>query len=187
MSLRSFQRVFQGAAIIALFSNPLFLLANPVPSLVKQDWGDFSIFHPSMRSVTSVNSNEGSGVEDVELDDPKLSSNVAWAPCQGDFPVKGKVAALREFGNKRPEVAADPVFQLVDHLFQVAPGVLTEHGKTKNPFPNVDAASGCLLHHYGMVEFEYYTVLLDARGQWVLSVNWFGTEFTTYLLNDQSH
>ncbi|CAH7687667.1 citrate synthase-like protein [Phakopsora pachyrhizi] len=112
-----------------------------------------------MRSVTSVNSNEGSGVEDVELDDPKLSSNVAWAPCQGDFPVKGKVAALREFGNKRPEVAADPVFQLVDHLFQVAPGVLTEHGKTKNPFPNVDAASGCLLHHYGMVEFEYYTVL----------------------------
>ncbi|CAH7674124.1 expressed protein [Phakopsora pachyrhizi] len=47
-----------------------------------------------MRSVTSVNSNEGSGVEDVESDDPKLSSNVAWAPCQGDFPVKGKVSAF---------------------------------------------------------------------------------------------
>jgi citrate synthase len=56
-------------------------------------------------------------------------------------------------------VAADPVFQLVDSLYQQAPGVLTEHGKTKNPFPNVDAASGCVLYHYGMTEFEYYTVL----------------------------
>lgn len=70
-----------------------------------------------------------------------------------------RFAALREFGNRRPEVAADPVFQLVDSLYQVAPGVLTEHGKTKNPFPNVDAASGCVLYHYGMTEFEYYTVL----------------------------
>ncbi|MBW0493400.1 hypothetical protein O181_033115 [Austropuccinia psidii MF-1] len=70
-----------------------------------------------------------------------------------------RFAALREFGNKRPEIAADQIFQLVDKLYQVAPGVLTEHGKTKNPFPNVDAASGCVLYHYGMTEFEYYTVL----------------------------
>lgn len=70
-----------------------------------------------------------------------------------------RFAALREFGQKRPEVAADPVFRLVDSIYQVAPGVLTAHGKTKNPFPNVDAASGCLLYHYGMTEFEYYTVL----------------------------
>lgn len=70
-----------------------------------------------------------------------------------------RFAALRDFGNKRPEVAADPVFKLVDSLYQVAPGVLAEHGKTKNPYPNVDAASGCLLYHYGMTEFEYYTVV----------------------------
>ena len=29
------------------------------------------------------------------------------------------------------------------------PGVLTEHGKTKNPYPNVDSHSGVLLWHYG--------------------------------------
>ena len=29
------------------------------------------------------------------------------------------------------------------------PGVLTEHGKTKNPYPNVDSHSGVLLKHYG--------------------------------------
>ena len=29
----------------------------------------------------------------------------------------------------------------------------------KNPWPNVDAHSGALLVHYGMVEYEFYTVL----------------------------
>ena len=41
----------------------------------------------------------------------------------------------------------------------MAPGVLTEHGKTKNPWPNVDAHSGVLLVHYGMTEEEFYTVM----------------------------
>lgn len=39
----------------------------------------------------------------------------------------------------------DPMFRLVSLLYEVAPGVLTEHGKTKNPWPNVDAHSGVLL------------------------------------------
>lgn len=37
---------------------------------------------------------------------------------------------------------------------EVAPDVLKEHGKTKNPYPNVDAASGCVLYHYGLTEFK---------------------------------
>ncbi|KAI5478298.1 citrate synthase [Pseudohyphozyma bogoriensis] len=69
-----------------------------------------------------------------------------------------RFSALLKFGESRPEVAADPVFKLVSQLFQVAPGVLTEHGKTKNPFPNVDAASGSLLYHYGLKTFPFYTV-----------------------------
>lgn len=31
--------------------------------------------------------------------------------------------------------------------------------QTKNPYPNVDATSGCVLHHYGLTEFKYYTVI----------------------------
>jgi citrate synthase len=31
--------------------------------------------------------------------------------------------------------------------------------KVKNPWPNVDAHSGALLVHYGMKEYEFYTVL----------------------------
>lgn len=53
----------------------------------------------------------------------------------------------------------DELFKLVSTIYEVVPGVLTEHGKTKNPWPNVDAHSGCLLTHYGLKEYDYYTVL----------------------------
>lgn len=63
----------------------------------------------------------------------------------------------REYALKHmPE---DPLFHLVSTIYEVVPGVLTEHGKTKNPWPNVDAHSGCLLMHYGLKEYDYYTVL----------------------------
>lgn len=65
--------------------------------------------------------------------------------------------AFREFGARA--CADDPYFQIVDKVFNVIPGVLKEHGKAKDPWPNVDAASGCLLYHFGLTEFEYYTVL----------------------------
>jgi citrate synthase len=65
--------------------------------------------------------------------------------------------AFREFGAR--VCADDPYFQIVDKVFRVVPGVLQEHGKAKDPWPNVDAASGCLLYHFGLTEFEYYTVL----------------------------
>jgi len=67
--------------------------------------------------------------------------------------------ALQEFCEKRPELLASPTIQLVKQTYEVAPGVLTEHGKTKNPWPNVDAASGCVLYHYGLTQFKYYTVI----------------------------
>ena len=62
--------------------------------------------------------------------------------------------ALQEFCDKRPELLASPTIQLVKQTYEVAPGVLTEHGKTKNPWPNVDAASGCVLYHYGLTQFK---------------------------------
>ena len=41
----------------------------------------------------------------------------------------------------------------------IVPPILTETGKVKNPWPNVDAHSGVLLQYYGMKEMNYYTVL----------------------------
>ena len=55
----------------------------------------------------------------------------------------------------------DDIFSIVTSLFDVAPDVLTEQGKAKNPWPNVDAASGSLLYYYGLKEFNFYTVLFS--------------------------
>lgn len=73
--------------------------------------------------------------------------------------------AMIAFGTAREDIMADPVFQLVKQNSEVAPGVLKEHGKTKNPFPNVDSGSGVLFHHYGFKETLYYTAIFGvSRG-----------------------
>ncbi|CAH8390706.1 unnamed protein product [Eruca vesicaria subsp. sativa] len=63
----------------------------------------------------------------------------------------------REFALKH--LPDDPLFQLVSKLYEVVPPILTELGKVKNPWPNVDAHSGVLLNYYGLTEAKYYTVL----------------------------
>jgi len=63
----------------------------------------------------------------------------------------------REFAMKH--MPDDPLFKVVDTIYEVMPGILTEHGKTANPYPNVDSHSGVLLWHYGFTQFQYYTVL----------------------------
>ncbi len=53
----------------------------------------------------------------------------------------------------------DPTVQIVWDLYELVPEILTALGKVKNPWPNVDAHSGALLVHYGLTEYNYYTVL----------------------------
>lgn len=63
----------------------------------------------------------------------------------------------REFSLKH--LPDDPIFKYVDKLFKIVPPILKEHGKAKNPWPNVDAQSGIIHWHYGVKEYEFYTVL----------------------------
>jgi len=79
-----------------------------------------------------------------------------------------RFTAFRAFGMKHfPD---DPVMALVNKVYEIVPGVLKEHGKAKNPWPNVDAGSGALLYHYGLREFSYYTVLFSvSRAMGMLS------------------
>ncbi|KAI4742052.1 hypothetical protein E4T50_07563 [Aureobasidium sp. EXF-12298] len=73
--------------------------------------------------------------------------------------------ALLAFGDAHEDIKNNSLFQLVRTNSQIAPGVLTEHGKTKNPFPNVDSGSGVLFHHYGFQETLYYTAIFGvSRG-----------------------
>ncbi len=68
--------------------------------------------------------------------------------------------AFLDFGKKHfPD---DPVFLTVSRLFEVVPNELKKIDKIQNPWPNVDAASGSLLYHYGLKEFSFYTVMFAA-------------------------
>lgn len=66
----------------------------------------------------------------------------------------------RQFALKH--LPQDPMFKLVSNLYDVVPEVLTQTGKVKNPWPNVDAHSGVLLQYYGIKEANFYTVLFGA-------------------------
>lgn len=68
-----------------------------------------------------------------------------------------RYAVQREFCLKHlPE---DDLFKYVDALYKVVPDILREHGKAKNPWPNVDAQSGVVQWHYGVTQYDFYTVL----------------------------
>jgi len=79
-----------------------------------------------------------------------------------------RYTAQWEFGKKHfPD---DELFKTMSTGFEVIPHVLIEHGKAKNPWPNVDAASGTMLYHYGLTETLYYTVFFSvSRAMGILS------------------
>lgn len=68
-----------------------------------------------------------------------------------------RFTAQAEFAKKY--MPNDPMVKTVWNIFETVPGILGSIGKIKNPWPNVDAHSGALLLHYGMKEYDYYTVL----------------------------
>ena len=51
----------------------------------------------------------------------------------------------------------DENFKIIKTLRKVAPMVLSENKKIRNPHANVDIASGALLHHVGLKDPTYYT------------------------------
>ncbi len=68
-----------------------------------------------------------------------------------------RFTAQMEFGKKH--MPDDPLVQTIWNVYDTVPPILQSLGKIKNPWPNVDAHSGALLVHYGLVEYEFYTVL----------------------------
>jgi citrate synthase len=110
---------------------------------------------------------------------PEQIRQYAWDTLNGGKVIPGyghavlrvtdpRFSAFLAFGKEYlPE---DPVFKTVATVYDVVPEVLKEHGKAKNPWPNVDAGSGSLLYNFGLKEFPYYTVLFSvSRAMGMLS------------------
>ncbi|MFW5974859.1 MAG: citrate (Si)-synthase [Bacteroidota bacterium] len=68
-----------------------------------------------------------------------------------------RYSVQREFSLKH--LKDDPLFKYVDLLYKVVPPILKEQGKAKNPWPNLDAQTGVIQWHYGVTEYDFYTVL----------------------------
>lgn len=90
--------------------------------------------------------------------------------------VDPRFTAFMEFGKK--ECPNAPVFKLAEQVFNVVPDILKTIQKIKDPWPNVDSISGSLLHHYGVTQARYYTVLfgvsraIGITSQLVISRAW---------------
>jgi len=137
------------------YSAALYALAGPLHGLANQE---------VLRWQLAMQKEIGENVSHQDIKD------YLWKTLKGGQVVPGyghgvlrnpdpRFIALQEFCETRPELKSSSIVQLVKKTFEVAPDVLKEHGKTKNPYPNVDAASGCVLYEYGLKEFKYYTVI----------------------------
>nr|ACL53084.1 unknown [Zea mays] len=135
------------------FAAALNGLAGPLHGLANQE---------VLLWIKSVIEETGSGVTTDQLKD------YVWKTLKSGKVVPGfghgvlrktdpRYSCQREFALKH--LPKDPLFQLVSKLYEVVPPILTELGKVKNPWPNVDAHSGVLLNHFGLSEARYYTVL----------------------------
>ncbi|KAJ9643153.1 2-methylcitrate synthase, mitochondrial [Exophiala oligosperma] len=136
------------------YSAGLLGLAGPLHGLAAQE---------VLRWILKMKDHIGENFSDKDVTD------YLWATLKSGQVVPGyghgvlrkpdpRFKALIDFGDARPDISSNPVYRLVKKNSEIAPGVLTEHGKTKNPHPNVDSASGVLFHHYGFQDPLYYTV-----------------------------
>ena len=80
-----------------------------------------------------------------------------------------RYAMQREFSLKHMKDSV--LFKYVDLLYDVVPPILREQGKAKNPWPNVDAHSGIIQYHYGIKEYDFYTVLFGIGRAFGIAAN----------------
>ena len=129
-------------------------LAGPLHGLASQE---------VMRWILAMKAKLGGGVPSREQ-----MSEFIWATLNSGQVVPGyghgvlratdpRYLAQQRFAqNHMPD---DENFKIVQMLYDVVPEILKEQGKAKNPWPNVDAHTGCLFMHYGIEEYDYFTVL----------------------------
>jgi citrate synthase len=108
-------------------------LAGPLHGLANQE---------VLNWITQMKESVGNDLSDKSITDYLWSTLNAGrvVPGYGHAVLRKtdpRYVSQREFAlRKLPD---DPMFKLVSQVYKIAPGVLTEHGKTKNPYPNVDA------------------------------------------------
>ena len=138
------------------YSSGIMGLAGPLHGLAAQE---------VVRFLVKMNSNISSPENEADIEGYlwKTLNSKRVIPGYGHAVLRKpdpRFIAMLDFVNARPaEFKNDPNVMLMKKLSEVAPRVLLQHGKTKNPYPNVDSASGILFYHYGLKEMLFFTVI----------------------------
>lgn len=138
------------------YSSGIMGLAGPLHGLAAQE---------VVRFLIEMNSCISSPANEIEIEKYlwKLLEARRVVPGYGHAVLRNtdpRFVAMLDFVKARPEeFSQDKNVVLMQKLSEVAPRVLKEHGKCKNPYPNVDSASGILFYHYGIKELLFFTVI----------------------------
>merc|ERR1712093_888177 len=136
------------------FSAGMNGLAGPLHGLANQEVLKFLVdLQEELKGEELSNENFAAHCKSI-LDSGRVIPGYGHAVLRKTDP---RYPAQREFALKH--LPDDKLFKLVSQLYEVVPDVLLAAGKAKNPWPNVDAHSGCLLQHYNLKEENYYTVM----------------------------
>ncbi|RFM34234.1 citrate (Si)-synthase, eukaryotic [Chitinophaga silvisoli] len=129
-------------------------LAGPLHGLANQEVIKWIL---NMREELGTNAPTKQQIEDYvrkTLADGKVVPGYGHAVLRKTDP---RFTAQMEFA--KTHLPDDELVNIVWNIYETVPPILENLGKVKNPWPNVDAHSGALLVHYGLVEYEFYTVL----------------------------
>lgn len=136
------------------FSAAMNGLAGPLHGLANQE---------VIRWVLELQENLGGGKpskEQIEAYINKTISEGKVVPGYGHAVLRKtdpRFTAQMEFAKEH--MPTDELVNIVWDVYDVAPNILGTFKKIKNPWPNVDAHSGALLLHYGLKEYDFYTVM----------------------------
>ena len=145
-------------------------LAGPLHGLAAQEVVRF-LFNLQKKLETTTTAGSGSADHRGTAQQDDAISNQIWEMLSNGQVIPGyghavlrifdpRFNAMLQFVKQRPnEFNDDKYVNLMQKLSVLVPQILKEHGKCKNPYPNVDAASGILFYHYGITELMFFTVI----------------------------
>ncbi|MEO6695794.1 MAG: citrate (Si)-synthase [Ignavibacteria bacterium] len=134
------------------FSGALNALAGPLHGLANQECLRFILTMREQIGHTPTNEEVKKYCQDL-LDKGGLVIGYGHAVLRITDP---RFTAFLNFGTE--VIPDDEIFKMVKQLFEIVPDLLIAQGKAKDPWPNVDAISGSMLYHFGVKEYEFYTV-----------------------------
>lgn len=129
-------------------------LAGPLHGLANQEVVSWLLEMQEQLNTTKPNKEQIAEYVKKTLEEGKVVPGYGHAVLRKTDP---RFEAQQDFFRKY--IKEDDLLETVQLVYEVVPPILESLGKIKNPWPNVDAHSGALLMHYGMKEFDFYTVL----------------------------